>query len=163
MAQIEGTVLYVEDEEGDRYLVRRAFEKEGLETALRMVEDGKSAVDYLSGNGPYAGRAAYPLPSVVLLDLNLPEIHGFDVLKWIRMQPLHSALPVVVFTSSQRDEDRTQAQILGANDFLLKPYSFTDFRKVARELCARWLRRGGEAGAPVAGAKTAPPPDNPVG
>ena len=151
MAKASGIVLYVEDEESDRFLMRRAFVKEGLEAVLQMVSDGRLAVDYLSGEGAYADREAHPAAGVVLLDLNLPEIHGFDVLKWIRGHPLHSALPVVVFTSSQKEEDRAQAKLLGADEFLLKPNSPTGFRDVARGLCERWLNDGGVGNRNVTG------------
>jgi len=96
MTKGNGIVLYVEDEEGDRFLMRMGFGKEGLEAALRTVNDGRLAVEYLSGAAAYADRETHPLPTVVLLDLKRPEIHGFDVLKWIRAHPLHSTLPVVV-------------------------------------------------------------------
>src|SRR5215469_12313991 len=89
MGKASVTVLYVEDEEGDRLFMGLAFAKEGLEGALRTVNDGKSAQNYLSGKGMYADREKHPLPTVVLLDLNLPEVHGFEVLEWIRAQPLH--------------------------------------------------------------------------
>ena len=75
----------------------------------------------------------------MLLDLNLPEMHGFDVLKWIRAHPVHSVLPVVVFTSSERQEDRERAASLGANEYWQKPASPALFREVARKLHARWL------------------------
>ena len=136
----KGTVLYVEDEEGDRLLMQMSFAKEGLTSALQMVNDGAQALQYISGTGAYADRQAHPLPSVVLLDLNLPEVLGFDVLKWIRAHPLHKALPVVVFTSSQRQEDRVRALELGANEFLLKPNSPGGFREVARKLDEVWLQ-----------------------
>ncbi len=134
-------VLYVEDEENDRILMGLAFQRAGLEAALRMVNHGQAAIDYLSGAGVYGEREKYPLPAVVLLDLNLPEVHGFDVLKWIRAQPVHSGLPVVVFTSSARDEDRHRAELLGANDFLQKPGMPGGFHEVARKLREQWLRK----------------------
>ena len=139
MASGNTIVLYVEDEESDRMLMRRAFQKAGLEPALRMVSHGQAAIDYLSGAGVYAERGEYPLPGVVLLDLNLPEVHGFEVLKWIRAQPVHSGLRVVVFTSSAREEDRHRAELLGANDFLQKPGMPGGFQEVARRLSEAWL------------------------
>src|SRR5512138_919827 len=117
MASGSSIVLYVEDEESDRMLMQFAFRKAGLEPALRVVNDGQAAIDYLSVTGAYGERARYPLTAVVLLDLNLPEVHGFDVLKWIRAQPVHSGLPVVVFTSSAREEDRARALELGASEY----------------------------------------------
>lgn len=138
MASGESIVLYVEDEESDRLLMQFAFEKAGLEPVLRMVTHGQAAIDYLSGTGPYANRAEYPLPALVLLDLNLPEVHGFDVLKWIRSQPAHRELPVVVFTSSAREEDRRRAELLGATDFVQKRVMSDGFDEVVRVFSERW-------------------------
>jgi CheY-like chemotaxis protein len=139
MLTIRPVVLYVEDEETDRFLVQRAFVKEGLGPALRMVNHGQAAIDYLSGAGAYADRENYPLPGVVLLDLNLPEVHGFEVLKWIRAHPSHHELPVVVFTSSAREEDHERARLLGANEFMQKPGLPSLFQEVARTLNKQWL------------------------
>src|SRR5512138_1960706 len=141
MASGSSIVLYVEDEESDRMLMQFAFRKAGLEPALRVVNDGQAAIDYLSGTGAYGERERYPLPAVVLLDLNLPEVHGFDVLKWIRAHPNHRNLPVVVFTSSARDEDRDHARALGANQFLQKPGLPSLFQEIARTLSEQWLSR----------------------
>ncbi len=138
-------VLYVEDEETDRFLLQRAFVKEDLGSALRMVNHGQAAIDYLSGAGPYSDREKYPLPGVVLLDLNLPEVHGFEVLKWIRAHPSHRELPVVVFTSSAREEDRVQARLLGANEFVQKPGLPSLFQEVARKLNKQWLGQSVES------------------
>jgi CheY-like chemotaxis protein len=136
---MNGIILYVEDEETDRFLMRLAFAIQGLAEALRMVKDGKTAQDYLSGADVYEDRQKHPLPALVLLDLHLPEVNGFDVLQWIRAHPLHSSLPVVVFTSSDRDEDRARARLLGANEFLTKPRSPLRLREFVKQLNQRWL------------------------
>jgi CheY-like chemotaxis protein len=132
-------ILYVEDEESDRILMELAFARQGLGKAIRLVSHGQAAIDYLSGDGPYANRESFPLPAVVLLDLNLPEVHGFDVLHWVRSSPEHQKLPVVIFTSSPRDDDRRRAQVLGATDFVQKPNSPAVFQDVVRSLRDRWL------------------------
>jgi CheY-like chemotaxis protein len=139
MSKVTAIVLYVEDEEFDRFLMQRAFTKAGLGDCLLVVNDGKAAIHYLSGVGEYADREKYPLPAVVLLDLNLPEIHGFEVLNWIRNQPVHSHLPVVVFSSSELEDDQVRARILGANEFIKKPGSGLSFIDVVQKLNARWL------------------------
>ncbi len=143
MASSKSIVLYVEDEDSDRLLMQLAFERTGLAPELRMVSDGQAAIDYLSGAGAYGERGEYPLPAVVLLDLNLPEVHGFEVLKWIRGQPAHRGLPVVVFTSSPREEDRRQAELLGATEFLQKPGVPGGFEAVARKLHKEWVGEEG--------------------
>ena len=134
-------VLYVEDEESDRLFMAMAFAKERLQSALKTVNDGRAALDYLRGSSAYANRERHPVPHLVLLDLNLPEVHGFDVLKWIRAHRLHSALPVVIFSSSELAEDQDRAQVLGANGFVRKPNSPVLFRKVVRDLNERWLKK----------------------
>jgi CheY-like chemotaxis protein len=133
------TVLYVEDEESDALFMQVAFASAGLAPALQLVEDGGPAIEYLSGNGVYTDRSRYPVPKVVLLDLNLQTLHGFEVLKWIRAQPEYAALPVVIFSSSTKPEDQTRAQELGATEFWEKPSSALKFVEVVERLKAKLL------------------------
>ena len=133
-----GTILYVEDEESDVFFMRRAFEGEGLERSLQTVGDGQEAISYLSGEGIYGERERYPVPVLVLLDLNLPVVSGFEVLQWMR-QGACKALPVVVFSSSPRPEDVLKARELGADDYVEKPNSAFRFQEVVRDLKERWL------------------------
>lgn len=128
------SVLYVEDEENDIFFMKRSFRRLGLEQALKTVGDGQAAIDYLAGQGAFANRAEYPLPQVVLLDLNLPTVSGFQVLTWIRNQSPHPDLPVVVFSSSARAEDKLRAKELGATDYLEKPGSGLEFGSVLQAL-----------------------------
>jgi signal transduction histidine kinase/CheY-like chemotaxis protein len=134
-----GTVLYVEDEQTDALFMCTAFSDKGLASAFRLVSDGRAAIEYLSGTGKYADRKEYPLPTVVLLDLNLPQVPGFDVLKWMRNHPDFLATPVVVFTSSVRQEDKVKATELGANEFVAKPSSGMRFGEVVEGLRQKWL------------------------
>jgi PAS domain S-box-containing protein len=138
-----GTVLYVEDEESDAMFMDRAFASKGLGPALRVVDDGRAAIDYLSGAGKYGDRQKYPLPTVVLLDLNLPQVPGFEVLRWMRNHPDFTRTPVVVFSSSTREEDRMKAQELGANEFVPKPNSGLKFGDVVEGLKDKWLKAAG--------------------
>lgn len=140
-ARGSGTVLYVEDEESDAAFMQHAFAEQGLEPALRVVGDGRAAIQYLSGTGTFANRKEYPLPAVVLLDLNLPLVPGFDVLKWMRNHPDFAKTPVVIFSSSNREDDRARARELGANEFLAKPSSGLEFGWVVEELKEKWMVR----------------------
>lgn len=150
MSKPNTIVLYIEDEETDRLFMKRAFAKENLQDNLRLVNDGQAALDYLSGAGEYKDRTTYPVPDLVLLDLNLPEIHGFEVLKWIRNHQPYTKTPVVVFSSSGRETDQGQARSLGANEYIPKPASVIRFRDVAATVKARWLApKGDEAGVPL--------------
>lgn len=134
----KSTVLYVEDEESDPLFVRMAFKKAGLDSSVLVVENGRDAIEYLSGAGPYAERSTYPLPKLVLLDLNLPVLPGFEVLKWMRQQPQYKSTPAIVFSSSSREQDKETARELGADDYLEKPSSIDGFVGIAR-LLEKWL------------------------
>jgi len=133
-------ILLVEDGEDDVLLIRQAFAKSNLSNPIQVVWDGEEAIAYLSGTGQYSNRTEYPLPDLVLLDLNMPGMDGFDVLKWIRGQPGLKALRVVVLTSSDQIRDVNQAYSLGANSFLMKPLDFDDFIQVSKSLQHYWLR-----------------------
>jgi DNA-binding response OmpR family regulator len=146
-------VLYVEDDENDAMFMGRAFAAAGMESALRVVGDGRTAIEYLSGAGKYADRREYPLPSMVLLDLNLPQLPGFEVLKWMRDHSDFARTPVVVFSSSTREDDRVKAQELGASEFVSKPGSGLEFGEVLEGLRTRWMgarrAKGAERAEPV--------------
>lgn len=134
-------VLYVEDEESDALLMEMAFKSQNLQASYRTVNNGQAAIDYLSGAGLFSQRERFPVPAIVLLDLNLPEIHGFDVLKWIRAHPDFRQLPVVIFSSSLREDDQTKALQLEANEFISKPNSPALFRNIVKSLNEKWLSR----------------------
>jgi len=136
----QNSVLYVEDEPDDVLFMHVAFRRAGLPAPLHCVADGQQAVNYLRGDPPYSDRTRYPFPRVVLLDLNLPLLSGFDVLRWIRHEANLRDLPVVVFSSSGRAEDRRRALDLSATEYLLKPSSGAQFEDVARQLHEQWLK-----------------------
>jgi len=132
-------VLYVEDEENDVIFMKMAFSHGGLAQTLRTVKDGGEAIHYLSGQGAYADREHNPMPRAVLLDLNLPVVSGFEVLKWIGARAELADLPVLIFSSSSRDEDKKKALELGAVEFWEKPNSALQFRDIAQKLAEEWL------------------------
>ena len=103
--------------------MKYALSKAHLEDPVHVSSDGQDAIDYLAGSAPYADRAVHPLPQCVFLDLKLPLVHGFEVLRWIRNEPALSRLLVFILTSSSESRDRQKAQELGANAYLLKPPS----------------------------------------
>ena len=132
------TILYVEDEADDIFFMRMAFERERIAVDFRSVSDGARAMAYLAGDPPYDQRSSPPLPTLVLLDLNLPLRSGFEVLEWLRRRAEFQQVPVVVFSSSGRPEDRARAQGLGATEYLLKPSSGLQFGSVARAVATHW-------------------------
>lgn len=141
VGRLAPTLLYVEDEETDAFLMHLACSNEGLGDSLHVVRDGVAALDYLEGKGPFAEKQREPLlPALVLLDLKLPRLNGFEVLRRIRSHPDHQQLPVIVFTCSLSDRDQAKAQALGANEFISKPVEPERFQQVIRTVCDRYLR-----------------------
>jgi CheY-like chemotaxis protein len=106
---------------------------------LVLVRDGQEAVDYLSGKGQYADRAAHPLPALVVLDLKMPRMNGFDVLGWLAEQPDFKEIPAVVLSSSADELDMKKARQLGAREYFVKPHSLDELIKIAHQMQARWL------------------------
>jgi CheY-like chemotaxis protein len=134
------TVLYVEDDENDVLLMRRAWMKAGVRERLQTLSDGKEAIRYLAGEGPYVNRVEHPMPTLVLLDLKLVKMLGLDVLKWIRAQPSLRGLRVIVFSSSTREADRSAAEALGANAYFVKPHHYNNWVAMVTTLKTSWLR-----------------------
>jgi len=131
--------LIVEDNEDHALLICRAFARSNVVNPVQVVRSGEEALAYLQGTGRYANRLEFPLPSLMLLDLKLTGMDGFDVLKWVRGQPPLSSLRIVVLTSSSEIRDVNLAYQLGANSFLVKPVDFEDFLRVAQALQGYWL------------------------
>jgi CheY-like chemotaxis protein len=142
--------LLVEDDENDIALIRRAFQKAKVLNPLIVAKGGKEAIAYLGGEGKYADRAAFPLPTLVLLDLKMPDVDGFEVLRWMRMQPALKELRVVVQTGSQSIADIHNACRMGANSFVMKPADFERFVEVSQALGGwwAWLQKAPEVGEP---------------
>ena len=132
------TVLYVEDEPDDVFFMRLAFTEAGLNHRLESVGDGQAAIHYLEGSGSFADRERFPLPALVLLDLNLPLRSGMEVLKWIRGHAQLRTLPVVVLTSSNQPADEEKARRMGANDYLTKPSNPLDLQRMVQTALKRW-------------------------
>jgi CheY-like chemotaxis protein len=131
--------LLVEDNADDVMLIRRAFQKSRVLNPVHIARTGEEALAYLSGEGRYRNRTEFPLPALVLLDLKMPGMDGFDVLKWIRNQPGLNLLRVVVLTSSDSMRDVNEAYQLGANSFLVKPVDFDRFVEISQALSGYWL------------------------
>ena len=133
------TILLVDDSENDLMLMRAAFKEVGCNVALKEVRNGEEAIAYLNGAGPYGDRSLFPWPTVMLLDLNMPMKNGFDVLAWVRVQPVLKRLTTIILTASTRNEDVERAFELGANSFLVKPSSLESLVTMMRCLCA-WIQ-----------------------
>jgi CheY-like chemotaxis protein len=133
------TILLVEDDPNDVLLVKMAFQKSLPGLRLMVVTNGHEAVQYLKGEAHYADRSAHPFPEFILLDLKMPLMNGFEVLRWIRAQPVIKRLPVIVFTSSLHDRDAALAYEEGANSFVTKPTDFAKLVQTMKSLGEFWL------------------------
>jgi len=117
-------ILHVEDDENDALLFAKACERAGLPAKVCRVEAADQAMAYLLGEGIYSDRVIYPFPHIVVLDLKMPRMDGFQFLKWLRGNEKCAALPVLIFTASMSREDKSRAIAEGASSYFIKPSSF---------------------------------------
>jgi two-component system response regulator len=132
-------ILLVEDNPDDVELTLRAFEKSKVASQVVVATNGEEALDYLFATGTYVGRDPKSMPEVVLLDLNLPKVDGFEVLRRIRSDPRTRRLPVVILTSSKEERDVIASYDLGANSYVRKSVDFAKFAVAAQQLGLYWL------------------------
>ena len=135
----DGTILLVEDNKDDEALSMRAFQRNKIRNPIVCVRDGQEALDWLFGEGEYAGRNPAEMPAVVLLDLKLPKVDGLEVLRRVRANPVTRLTPIVILTSSREDRDRLEGYSFGANSYIQKPVDFEQFVEAIRQLGLYWL------------------------
>lgn len=133
------TILLVEDNPSDIALTERALKRNNISNPLVVAQDGQEGVDYLFGEGAYAGRDTARQPVVVLLDLKLPKLDGLDVLRRIRADARTRRIPVVILTSSREEQDIAAGYDLGVNSYIRKPVDFQQFTETVRQLGLYWL------------------------
>jgi CheY-like chemotaxis protein len=132
-------ILLVEDNPDDEALAIRALKRHHIGNEIVVAHDGVEAIDYLFGTGMYAGRDVNHKPTVVLLDLKLPKVDGFEVLRRIRENEATKLLPVVVLTTSNEEQDLLNSYSLGCNSYIRKPVDFLQFSEAIRQLGMYWL------------------------
>jgi CheY-like chemotaxis protein len=142
-AAVPKTILVVDDRSDDIELLKIMFRRSQILNPLQVVHTVKDAVSYLKGECIYAGRRAFPFPTLLLLDLHLPDGSGFDVLRWIQLHQNHAPVGVVVLTGSDIGEIR-QSCDLGAHSFLVKPLNFTDLQNMVEHVRGINLKRTSE-------------------
>jgi two-component system response regulator len=133
------SILLVEDNPDDIDLTIRALMKNNIVAEIDIVTDGAEALDYLFSRGLYSGRKVYIVPHLVLLDIKLPKIDGFTVLRQIRENSITRLIPVVILTTSNEESDIRNGYQLGANSYIRKPVSFERFMDVVKEIGIYWL------------------------
>lgn len=133
------TILLVEDNQSDIELTKRALKREHILNDIKVVEDGREALDYMFGTGTYEGRDLSIMPTLILLDLKLPIIDGLEVLRRIRANPLTHRQVVVILTSSKEEQDILAGYNLGVNGYIRKPVDFLQFAEAIKYLGLYWL------------------------
>jgi CheY-like chemotaxis protein len=126
------TILIAEDSEDDAYFLRRAMEKIGWKNPVQILTDGGEVMDYLKGDGQYEDRSRYPFPSVMFIDIKMPRVNGFEVLKWLKEHEQCKVVPTIVFSSSDEPEDIERAYQLGANAYFVKPATADKLERMLR-------------------------------
>jgi len=141
-------MLIADDDENDLYCLRRAIQKAGLRCEVFEAADGQQVIDYLKGEAPYADRALYPVPDLLVLDLEMPRRNGLEVLEWLQGQPQFRGLPIAILSGTDQREYVAQARRLGAKDFLIKPSDFNSLVRLVRDLETKWLAAPARASTP---------------
>jgi CheY-like chemotaxis protein len=132
-------VLLAEDDAADAELILASLGADGLGDRVHVARDGEEALDFLFCRAAYAWRVGAALPRLVLLDIKLPKVTGFDVLREIKREPRTRTIPVVMLTSSNIGRDVQLGYDLGANSYIQKPVDFAEFREKVRLVSAYWL------------------------
>ena len=132
-------ILLVEDNRLDIELTLDAFKEARLGNSVYVAKNGVEALDYLFGQKQYGDREQYPLPDIILLDLKMPGIDGFEVLRRVKAEPEVKRIPVIILTSSREEGDLALSYDCGANSYLVKPVSFEGFLKVVQQVQDYWL------------------------
>ena len=132
-------ILVVEDNPDHLELTVLTLEEHGVAAEIAVARDGAEALEFLFGQGRYAGRDTHKQPAFILLDMKLPKLSGLDVLRSVRSNPLTALVPVVMLTSSSERSDMEACYRSGANGFVRKPVDFGEFTEKLNRLQAYWL------------------------
>jgi CheY-like chemotaxis protein len=131
-------ILVAEDNEDEALLLERALKVVGISNPVLMVNSGEHVIAYLKGKAPFADRAAFPLPGVLITDLKMPGLNGFELLEWLRHHPQFAIIPTLVFSNSSEPRDIRRAYELGANAYLVKPPAMEQLEAMMRMTFDFW-------------------------
>ncbi len=132
------TVLVLEDDPDDVFFLRRAFKENNFTGNFVVLDDGQEGVDYVSGAGVYSNRTQHPFPDILITDLKMPRLNGFEVLRWLKKHPQFMVIPAIVLSASAEERDLKEAYCLGANAYLTKPAEPLVRREMVRKLIDFW-------------------------
>ena len=135
-------ILLADDSPDDLASVQLALKAADIGNPVLMLEDGSKVLAYLKGEGEYANRELHPLPKILLLDLNMPGIDGFDVLEWLNAESTLRNILVIVISGHSGLREVNQAYALGANSFLLKPADPLEIRNLVKAFPEYWMLGG---------------------
>jgi CheY-like chemotaxis protein len=130
----QDSILIVDDNPDDAMLIKRAVLSLRSKAPVRIVLSGTEMKDYVDGNGCYANRETFPCPVLILLDLRMPEVNGFELLQWLKDEPRHAGIPVIVISTFDRQREIRKSYQLGARTFLSKPVNAESIRNAIRAL-----------------------------
>ncbi|MEW6481763.1 MAG: response regulator [bacterium] len=131
-------ILLVEDNEDDIVIIQKVFKKLKLINPLYIVRDGEEAIDFLLNKGDYSDKEKAPRPGLILLDINMPRMDGFETLENIKKEPCLKTIPVIMLTVSEREEDIVRSYENGAVSYITKPMDFEQFVKVMEQFEIYW-------------------------
>jgi two-component system response regulator len=131
-------ILVADDDTDDQFMLKEAFASLNFDKEIRTVENGEELLDYLNAKGKYCD-ALLPIPKLILLDLNMPKIDGRQCLRLIRTNPQYSKIPIIIFSTSNNPEDITQSYELGANSYIIKPYSYNELVEIIDIIKKYWF------------------------
>jgi len=138
MANVEPCIMIIDDDLNDLDLIGRAFGLSGQKSKLLCMNSGKEALAYLMGDGLFADRDTNPFPSMLITDLKMPGVDGFDILEHVQNNPNRAIIPVVVLSSSEDPDDIRTAYKLGASSYFVKPYKYDELCLLIQTLSSYW-------------------------
>ncbi len=139
MTNKTATILHSEDDPAHRLLVRKNLIDLSVSFNFFEVEDGQEAIDYIYGVGKYVDRTAYPIPDIILLDIKMPKMDGFEVLKKLKNDSDKKHIPIIMLTTSAKEEDIVRGYKYGANAYLTKPVDYNHFAQKLKNFKLFWI------------------------
>src|SRR5665213_1459838 len=139
MKKFHATILVVEDDQNDQFMIERAFRKIGVTDPIHHVSDGAEAIAYMMWEGKYGDRKMYEYPTFIMTDLKMPKKDGFDVLNHLKNNPSWAVIPTVVFSASSDPDDIKKSYMLGASSYHVKPHNPEDLYNQIAVLHAYWV------------------------
>ena len=133
-------ILLAADDPDFALLIQLGFQESGILNPVHVVSDGREAICYLNGEGQYSNRNSFPLPALILVDARLSQVTGFEVVHWIRQQPVLGGIGVLLFSNLGTETDACIAEALGADYYLAKPFDFQELVEIVQRIGSSWLQ-----------------------